>query len=211
MHKLCCYLSMLLLSVPQVLTAATFGYEKYPIATQDQLPVSAIHSVYRDSDGYLWYGTVNGLCRDDGYQLQVFRPSYLQAQDRVIGCMAEDQHGHLWLGLDNGLYWLDKTDYAIRALVPERWEGERINQFLPTEEGFIVQSRTRITRTDNQGVPLKEYYRVDKAGNEINIFGSAVYRGKVFASFDDRTLFCIDPACDSLQQIVLPVGSDWPT
>ena len=118
---------------------------------------------------------------------------------------------HLWLGSDNGLYWLDKADYTIRALVPERWEGERINQLLPTEEGFIVQSRTRITRTDHQGAPLKEYYRVDQEGNEIGIFGSAVYQGKVFASFNDRTLFCIDLACDSLRQIDLPAGSDWIT
>ena len=202
---------LLLLSVPRELTAVTSAYEYRTLATQNQLPVSAIHSVFRDSEGYLWYGTVNGLCRDDGYQLQIFRPGFLQAQDRVIGCMSEDHDGHLWLGSDNGLYWLDKADYTIRALVPERWEGERINQLLPTEEGFIVQSRTRITRTDHQGAPLKEYYRVDQEGNEIGIFGSAVYQGKVFASFNDRTLFCIDLACDSLRQIDLPVGSDWIT
>lgn len=43
------------------------------IPTIDQLPVNAIHRVFRDSEGYMWYGTVNGLCRDDGYHVKVFR------------------------------------------------------------------------------------------------------------------------------------------
>ncbi len=187
------------------------GYEKRFISTQNQLPVSAIHSVYRDTEGYLWYGTVNGLCRDDGYQLQIFRPSFLQAQDRVIGCMVEDHRGNLWLGSDNGLYQLDKADYTIRALAPEHWEGERINSLLPTEEGFLVQSRTRITRTDSAGSPLKEYYRVDQAGKEIGIYSSVIHRGKIFASFEDRTLYYIDNASDTLQSIALPANTNWIT
>ncbi len=42
-----------------------------------KLPVNAIHRVYQDKEGYIWYGTVNGLCRDDGYRIQVFRADYL--------------------------------------------------------------------------------------------------------------------------------------
>ena len=41
------------------------------IPTIDQLPVNAIHRVFRDSEGYMWYGTVNGLCRDDGFILGI--------------------------------------------------------------------------------------------------------------------------------------------
>ena len=36
------------------------------IPTLGKLPVNAIHRIYQDKDGYIWYGTVNGLCRDDG-------------------------------------------------------------------------------------------------------------------------------------------------
>lgn len=200
---------LLLLLAPRALMAAMTGYEQRFLNTQDQLPVSAIHSVYRDAEGYLWYGTVNGLCRDDGYQLQVFRPSFLQAQDRVIGFMMEDTRGHLWLGSDNGLFWLDKADYSIHALAPERWEGERINQIYPSEAGFIVQSRTHITLIDSVGQPLKEYFRADAQGRELGIYSSVLYHGKILVSFEDNTLYYIDRACDTLQPIVLPINTQW--
>lgn len=46
------------------------------IPTLSQLPVNAIHRVFQDSEGYMWYGTVEGLCRDDGYRVQVFRSDF---------------------------------------------------------------------------------------------------------------------------------------
>lgn len=46
--------------------------------TQSQLPVANIHTVYQSADGYMWYGTRGGgLCRDNGYQVNVFRPSII--------------------------------------------------------------------------------------------------------------------------------------
>ena len=67
------------------------------IPTIDQLPVNAIHRVFRDSEGYMWYGTVNGLCRDDGYHVKVFRsdidtPGLLE--DNLVECIAEDKKGN---------------------------------------------------------------------------------------------------------------------
>ena len=43
------------------------------IPSLDKLPVNAIHRIFQDSDGYMWYGTFNGLCRNDGYNIRVFR------------------------------------------------------------------------------------------------------------------------------------------
>ena len=47
--------------------------EVRPIPLLDKLPVKAIHRIFQDSDGYMWYGTFNGLCRYDGYDINVFR------------------------------------------------------------------------------------------------------------------------------------------
>ena len=192
------------------LSAAAVHYERRNLPTQDQLPVSAIHSVYRDAEGYLWYGTVNGLCRDDGYRLHVFRPAFLQAQDRVIGCMAEDHEGRLWLGSDNGLYRLDKADYSIRALAPDRWEGDRINriQLLPNKQQVFIQSRTRLTWTDLEGQPLKESYWLGDKALERGIAWAIPYGTKTYIAFDDFSLCYIDSLHPSPQRVTLEPGHD---
>ena len=44
------------------------------LPTQGQLPVANIHRLLQDGEGYMWYGTEGGgLCRDDGYDVDVFR------------------------------------------------------------------------------------------------------------------------------------------
>jgi ligand-binding sensor domain-containing protein len=43
------------------------------LPTQNQLPVANVHCILQDKEGYMWYGTTGGgLCRDDGYQIDVF-------------------------------------------------------------------------------------------------------------------------------------------
>ena len=44
-----------------------------PIPMLDKLPVKAIHRIFQDSEGYIWYGTFDGLCRYDGYDIKVYR------------------------------------------------------------------------------------------------------------------------------------------
>ena len=43
----------------------------------NQLPTHIINTVFQDSQGYIWYGTQDGLCRDDGYSVQTFRNDFL--------------------------------------------------------------------------------------------------------------------------------------
>ncbi|MDO4497809.1 MAG: helix-turn-helix domain-containing protein, partial [Bacteroidales bacterium] len=196
--------------LPTTAMAATIDlFEEHLLNTQSQLPVSAIHSAYRDREGYLWYGTVNGLCRDDGYHLQVFRPDFLQAQDRVVGSMAEDNDMHLWLGADNGLFWLDKRDNSISPLYPEHWDGERISNILHAPDNcFWLLGRKRISLVDSTGCPLHHYYRTQPGDKNLDIWSMAVVNDKVFASFGDNSLAQLDEANDKWLLIETPEPND---
>lgn len=94
-----------------------------PILTLPQLPVSAIHRIFQDSQGYMWYGTVNGLCQDDGYRLRIFRSDINAGkimENNIIQSIAEDAKGRIWFGCDQGAYILNKQDGRITPLDPER-------------------------------------------------------------------------------------------
>lgn len=88
---------------------------------------------FQDSEGLMWYGTVNGLCCDDGYQINVIRsdintPGLLN--DNTIQSIAEDERGRIWFGTDHGAYMLDKPADRLH-----RWTLNGYRQVLSTTYG----------------------------------------------------------------------------
>lgn len=131
------------------------------IPTINQLPVNAIHRVFQDSEGYMWYGTVNGLCRDDGYHVKVFRsdidtPGLLE--DNLVECIAEDKQGRIWFGTDKGAYILDKADYSIRPLDKERLKNIAVMHLYATSDGCVwVGYHAVLAKYNMEGELIKEY------------------------------------------------------
>ena len=83
----------------------------------DHLPVHAENHMYQDREGYMWYGTIDGLCRDDGYTIETFSSrSYPALANNYILHITEDTKGRLWLGTKNGVYLLDKRTYRMSPL-----------------------------------------------------------------------------------------------
>ena len=85
----------------------------------DKLSTNAINTIFQDSEGYIWYGTAEGLCRDDGYNIHTFRSDFKDPDmmpSNVITCLGEDSITHnIWIGTDKGLYILNKQTYTIAS------------------------------------------------------------------------------------------------
>ncbi len=79
-----------------------------------QLTVLCIH---QDKQGYMWFGTRNGLNRFDGYNFNVFlnKPGdSTSISNNHILAIAEDASGYLWIGTNNGLNRLDVTTNTFK-------------------------------------------------------------------------------------------------
>ena len=50
-----------------------FMFEPFPL--NDKLPSNSVTRTFQDKDGYVWFGTKDGLCRFDGYDVKIFRSS----------------------------------------------------------------------------------------------------------------------------------------
>lgn len=107
-------LALLMLCLPRV---ADGMFISHTLPTQALLPVATVHCIFQDSEGFMWYGTTGGgLCRDNGYQVDVFRsdgrtPGLLANNN--VRCIAEDSVGGIWFGTEKRLYRLDKRSWKL--------------------------------------------------------------------------------------------------
>ena len=76
------------------------------ISIKNGLSQNSVHAIFKDSYGFYWFGTQDGLNQYDGYQIKTFKRSEedsLTLSDNFILCIAEDAAGNLWIGTRNGL------------------------------------------------------------------------------------------------------------
>lgn len=192
-------LTFLLLIYPYLIRSQSISISDIPMLKQ--LPVSAIHRVFRDSEGYMWYGTVNGLCRDDGYNIQVFRSDFKSPQmlkDDLIECIAEDREGKIWFGTDKGAYILDKADYNIVALDTSKLQDKPIMSIYSTSDGYMwVGIYGALRKYNADGKLIKEYPILNNEG-KTNISGFCESRQKeVIISIWDGGIHHLDKQKDT--------------
>lgn len=75
------------------------------ISIEDGLSQSSITAIIQDQDGYMWFGTQEGVNRFDGYEFKIFKQDALSASaigSNLINCIFEDRDGYIWLGSPTG-------------------------------------------------------------------------------------------------------------
>ena len=97
--------------------AWALSYKISYITSENGLSRNLADYIFRDSRGFMWFSTSNGLDRYDGYEFVHFNsrnPDNLLQSDNVH-CMEEDTNNNLWIGTENGLYFLNYKSGEISA------------------------------------------------------------------------------------------------
>lgn len=127
----------------------------------DKLPIKAIHRIFQDSDGYMWYGTFNGLCRSDGYNVRVFRSDLYHPgllSDNYITYISEDHNKKIWFGTMKGGYILDKASNQITRIDMQEFTDMNVFTINVTKDGTIwVSVPGTLFHYNTDGTILKRY------------------------------------------------------
>ncbi|WP_434035557.1 two-component regulator propeller domain-containing protein [Formosa sp. 4Alg 33] len=86
------------------------------LSVKDGLVSNMVHTTIQDSDGFMWFGTEDGLSRYDGYSFLNFFQSpadTLSLSNNLILTLAEDKNKQLWIGTHQGLNMLDLETYKM--------------------------------------------------------------------------------------------------
>src|SRR5207244_13063176 len=80
--------------------------------TADGLPRDSINRIMRDSRGFLWFCTPEGLARFDGYQF-VSYTTHQGLPDRRVNDLLETRHGVYWIATSGGLVRFNPTGNPV--------------------------------------------------------------------------------------------------
>ena len=93
------------------LSGQSLSFDHYDV--NDGVSQSEIICTFQDSEGFLWFGTQNGLNKFDGYTfVNYFSDPYdtTSLSNNWIFDITEDNMGCLWIATKNGLNSFDKKD-----------------------------------------------------------------------------------------------------
>lgn len=79
-----------------------------------------VQAITQDSDGYMWFATLNGLCRYDGYTIRSYGLSHLGENSNGLEDVKEDGGGNLWIKKQNRIFLFDKTNDRITSDIPQK-------------------------------------------------------------------------------------------
>ena len=101
---------------------------------ENGLSNNSVRCIYQDHDGFMWFGTYDGLNRYDGYGFKVYRNNLNDTNSlphNYIYAINEDHHNNIWVGTGQGLGIYNKrTAKFSRAFFYSPWTKRRqkINQ-----------------------------------------------------------------------------------
>ena len=119
-------------------------YSQHPIKfkhlkVQDGLSQNWVKTICQDQQGFMWFGTNDGLNKYDGYTITSY---YQKAENKYslhnnsINTIYNDSRGNLWIGTDCGFCLYDHcSDQFINRL---QWSEGVIIQFVELTDDRII-------------------------------------------------------------------------
>lgn len=80
--------------------AVSHDYMFKHLEVKDGLSNNQVNAIYKDSNGFMWFGTASGLNRYDGYDVKIYRSQkddMKSLPDNYIETIQEDGAGNLWI------------------------------------------------------------------------------------------------------------------
>lgn len=103
-------MTFLVLTVISALFPLTEELKFQHLSTDDGLSQSTIYAIEKDSSGFIWIATEDGLNRYDGYNFKIYRErrgDTTAIANNIIFSLAVDRRGILWAGTLSGLSRFD--------------------------------------------------------------------------------------------------------
>ena len=141
------YLLILILSHGNFLFAINESIRIEDYSYREGLTSSGVNSVFRDSKGFLWICTTNGLFRYDGYTFKNINSIASGILKYETYCIVEDRNQNFWIGTaGKGIIYYNSHTGKLFSLKLSEGNNSKVNRILffrnriwvATNEGLLV-------------------------------------------------------------------------
>lgn len=140
------------------------------ITMDNGLPSNAVRSVVQGSKGYMWFGTDNGLCRFDGYDVRTYYNPFTTV-DQFVSALTACEEG-LLVGCNNGAYLFSNATDQFQKL-SDKITAPVLNFSLDGDQNVWIS-------TSGQGV-----FRYNRTTHELHQYPMKNIQGKVKCTLVD--------------------------
>ena len=147
------------------------------ITVKEGLSQGSVYSILKDKDGYMWFGTNDGLNRFDGYNYTVIKSSdkdETTPHPGIIGSIVEDNYGYLWIGTSSGLSRLNKKTLKVERIDadvndPKKTSSKHIwDLYIDSSDNLWVGTENGLNKYDFKTGEFKKYFSEENNLNTIS-------------------------------------------
>jgi signal transduction histidine kinase/ligand-binding sensor domain-containing protein len=125
-----------LLFSAKLLWAQPYYFRHYQV--ENGLSNNTAFCSVQDGNGFMWFGTKDGLNRFDGYTFKTYRHDTEKAGslgNDLISALHHDQQQNLWVGTNNGVYQYDPSKESFAMI--KATQGMRITDLASDQQGNL--------------------------------------------------------------------------
>ena len=132
----------------------------------DGLPNYTVYKIFKDSQGMMWFGTFNGICRFDGRSFTHFHidcPKPFNAVTDIV----ETEKGEILFGTRKGLYLVNQPLQTCEHICPQI---NYVNGFGKVGHTLLIGARNGLWQYENpeKAETIKIGNNIISKGNSIN-------------------------------------------
>ncbi len=177
-----CFNFPLLIVCVLMVCSEIIGQEQWEGVRFDHLNVeqglsqNSVRCILQDRQGFMWFGTYDGLNRYDGYEFKIYRNrpgDSLSIPHNSITSLFEDSSGILWVGTVKGLSCFDPVTEKFYRVDPNE-----VTSLCQDEDGNIWASRTGLSvfLAERQYVSQNFHLPWNSSGTNMEYFTSLLFQ-----------------------------------
>lgn len=196
---LCCFFYM----IPSLHAKDRIAYYFKKLDIENGLSQNTVSSILQDYQGFIWFGTKDGLNRFDGQQFRVFNKGTAGLENDFITTLFEASNGDLWVGTDAGVYIYNPEKELFTSFDLQTAQGESIQhtvtQIEEARNGAIWISvdyqglfqydytNSRLSHLVNHDIHADSLANISHFWFEDNICWMALYGDNLYYTDDFKT------------------------